>query len=215
MGSVEKSEIQTLLQLLLQQGLSTAGIDPVETFIDRSVEFILELAKWNKAYNLTAVRDPLQMVPLHILDSMALFPFLSQEMDNVLDVGSGGGLPGIPLALAFPQKRFTLLDSNGKKTRFLNHIKMTFKLDNVEVVQSRVEDYNGEFNVVTCRAFAGLVNIADSVGHLVSDGGRIFAMKSKDEVLETSVGQIHFDSVHRLKVNGIDAPRHLVVLRKE
>jgi len=215
MATDDKVALEVAIRGSLESALAKSRIDPGVVFVDKTVEFILELTKWNKSYNLTAVRDPLQMVPLHILDSMALYPFVEVEMQNILDVGSGGGLPGIPLALAFPEKKFTLLDSNGKKTRFLNHVKMTLKLDNIEVVQTRVEDYAGNFDLVTCRAFASLVDIATSVSHLVKNKGHVFAMKSKDEQLDQSVGPIHFDSVHNLAVPGIDAPRHLVVLRKE
>ncbi len=203
------------LEGLLRKGLADAEISLSADFAKQITDFILELTKWNKSYNLTAVRDPLQMVPLHILDSMALYPFIEDGMQDILDVGSGGGLPGIPLAMAFPEKKFTLLDSNGKKTRFLNHVKMKLKLDNVEVVQSRVEDHVDQFDLVMCRAFASLVDIATGVSHLVKDAGVVFAMKSKDEVLDQRVGQIRFDQLYRLKVTGIDAPRHLIVLRKD
>ena len=202
------------LEALLEKGLTDAEISPSTRFISQTVDFIHELAKWNKSYNLTAVRDPLQMVPLHILDSMALYPFVEEQTQDILDVGSGGGLPGIPLAIAYPEKKFTLLDSNGKKTRFLNHVKMTLKLTNVEVIQSRVEDHVGEFDLVMCRAFASLVDIATGVSHLVREEGAVFAMKSNHELLDQQVGQIGFEQVHRLEVTGIDAPRHLVVLRK-
>lgn len=199
---------------LLERGLAELDFSLAPDFAPQAVKFILELTKWNKSYNLTAVRDPLNMVPLHLLDSIVLQPFIDSEMREVLDVGSGGGLPGIPLALAFPEKKFVLLDSNGKKTRFLSHIKMTLGLSNVEVVQSRVEDFIGKFDLVTCRAFASLVDIAAGVEHLVKDKGSIFAMKSKDETLEKGASDIYFDSVHGLNVPGIDAPRHLVVLKK-
>jgi len=203
------------IQALIEQGLTKAAISPGSSFAPQAVKFILELTKWNRSYNLTAVRDPLQMVPLHILDSIVLHPFITTKMQSIIDVGSGGGLPGIPLALAFPDRRFLLLDSNGKKTRFLSHIKMTLDLDNVEVVQSRVENFSGEFDLVTCRAFASLVDIAADVSHLVKNSGSIFAMKSKQEVLDSKVGNIVFDGVHGLCVPGIDASRHLVVLKKE
>jgi len=202
------------LETLLAKGLTDAKISPGAHFIEEAVGFIRELTKWNKSYNLTAVRDPLQMVPLHMLDSIALYPFVEERMQDILDVGSGGGLPGIPLAIAYPEKKFTLLDSNGKKTRFLNHVKMTLKLNNIEVIQSRVEDHVGKFDLVMCRAFASLVDIATSVSHLVKEEGAVFAMKSKNEVLDQPIGQIRFHHVHRLSVTGIDAPRHLVVLKK-
>jgi 16S rRNA (guanine527-N7)-methyltransferase len=211
MGNAETDKILALLE----QGLAETDITLASDFAPQAVRFIQELAKWNKAYNLTAVRDPLAMVPLHILDSIVLHPFLNNEMQQILDVGSGGGLPGIPLALAFPEKKFLLLDSNGKKTRFLSHVKMTLGLSNVDVVQSRVEDFAGGFDLITCRAFASLVDIVNGVGHLVRDKGSIFAMKSKDETLEDGIPDIYFDSVHSLNVPGIDAPRHLVVLKKE
>ena len=211
MVTAETSKVQGLIE----QGLTRADIFPGTDFAIQAATFILELTKWNKSYNLTAVRDPIQMVPLHILDSIALQPFVSIEMQTIIDVGSGGGLPGIPLALAFPDKTFLLLDSNGKKTRFLNHIKMTLQLDNVEVVQSRVENFSGEFDLVTCRAFASLVDIATEVSHLVKNGGSVFAMKSKEEKLDGSVGDMVFDRALSLSVPGVDAPRHLVVLKKE
>ena len=137
---MDNAETDNLL-VLLGRGLAELDVSLAPEFAPQAVKFMLELAKWNKSYNLTAVRDPVKMVSLHILDSIVLQPFLNNEMQQILDVGSGGGLPGIPLALAFPEKKFLLLDSNGKKTRFLSHIKMTLGLSNVEVVQSRVEDF--------------------------------------------------------------------------
>ena len=211
MGNAEIDKIRALLE----QGLAETHLNLASDFAPQAVKFIQELTKWNKSYNLTAVRDPLKMVPLHILDSIVLQPFLNNEMLQILDVGSGGGLPGIPLALAFPERKFMLLDSNGKKTRFLSHVKMTLGLHNVEVAQSRVEDFAGEFDLITCRAFASLVDIANGAEHLVREHGSIFAMKSKDETLEGGIRDIYLDSVHSLNVPGIDAPRHLVVLKKE
>jgi len=111
------------LEALLEKGLTDAKISPSTRFIKQTVDFIHELAKWNKSYNLTAVRDPLQMVPLHILDSMALYPFVEEQTQDILDVGSGGGLPGIPLAIAYPEKNSHCLIVMARKRGFLITLK--------------------------------------------------------------------------------------------
>lgn len=119
--------------------------------------YLALLIKWNKAYNLTAVRDPDEMVSRHLLDSLSIVPY-AEAGDNWLDVGSGGGMPGVPLAILFPEKRLTLLDSNGKKTRFLTQVKLELKLANLEVVHSRVEAFRPEspFDGIVSRAFSSL-----------------------------------------------------------
>ena len=133
-----------------------------------------------------------------------------------IDVGSGGGFPGIPLALYFPDREFTLLDSNGKKTRFLHQMKIDLGLNNCTVVHSRVEDYEGLFDQVCCRAFASLKNICDSTEHLLGDSGEIMALKGKLETedLDIEKDQFELKEVHKLIVPTVMADRHLLILKK-
>ena len=134
--------IQQELHTILVQGLDALSLELSERQQQQLVDYVLLMDKWNKAYNLTSVRDPKQMMVKHILDSLAIVPHL--EGDNIIDVGTGPGLPGMPLAIAFPEKRFTLLDSLGKRVRFMTQSVHTLGLKNVTPVQSRVEAHNGE-----------------------------------------------------------------------
>lgn len=141
-------------ELVKQLKQNQLHIDDVTS--KKLIEYVLLLHKWNQIYNLTSVRDPLQMLSKHILDSLAISPYL--QGPRILDVGSGAGLPGLPLALTHPQYRFALLDSNGKKTRFLTHVMQTLMVNNVEIISSRVEKYSPEncFNCIISRAFSQL-----------------------------------------------------------
>lgn len=175
--------------------------------------FLALLQKWNKAYNLTAIRDLDTMRTHHILDSLSLNDYLVG--DQVLDVGTGAGLPGIPLAIMNPEKHFTLLDSNGKKARFCQQAVMELGLKNVTVVHGRIEDESGSrFTTITSRAFSSLAQFYGSTQDLLAENGVLLAMKGKvpQEELEempegVSVG------VHQLLVPEIDAERCLVVLK--
>lgn len=143
------------------------------------VRYVLLLARWNQAYNLTAVREPLQMVPRHLLDSLAVLPWV--ERGPVLDLGTGAGLPGIPLAIACPQLAFTLLDSNGKKTRFVRQAMLELGLENVEVIQMRLEAYRPErkFATIVARALASLPSLCSSAQRLATTDGRLLALKGR------------------------------------
>ncbi|MFT6010519.1 MAG: 16S rRNA (guanine527-N7)-methyltransferase [Candidatus Azotimanducaceae bacterium] len=212
------------LQGAIEQGMVELGLHCPADLVLRLERFIQNLVKWNKVYNLTSIRDPEAMVTLHLLDSLAVAPFLAElaAPARVLDVGSGAGLPGIPLAMYYPQLEFVLLDSNGKKTRFLQQMQIELKLTNVTVVQSRVEDYAGQFELILCRAFAKLTDISQGLQHLLADKGNLLAMKGKQEV-DDALSNIADDStqsalkiaqVHALQVPGIDAERHLYVLQR-
>lgn len=172
------------------------------------------LAKWNRAYNLTAVRDPLEMVPRHLLDSLAALPFLHGE--TLADLGSGAGLPGIPLAIARPDLAVTLIESNGKKARFLREAARTLPLPNVTVRESRVQDAAGPYDSVTARAFASLADMLAWSGHLLAPDGRWLAMKGRIEPDETGAVPKEFRviAMHRLEVPGVDGERHLVELAR-
>jgi 16S rRNA (guanine527-N7)-methyltransferase len=134
------------------------------------------LVKWNRAYNLTAVRDPGEMIQRHLLDSLSV-PTSRDDRDT-LDVGTGAGLPGIPLAIARPDLRFVLLDSNGKKTRFVRHARRELGLSNVEVVNTRVEQYRNAPSQIISRAFAALPDMLQALAPLITDGSRVLAMKA-------------------------------------
>jgi 16S rRNA (guanine527-N7)-methyltransferase len=198
------------LQSRLSTGLAGLGVPaPVDALLD----YVAELAKWNAAYNLTAVRDPGEMVTRHLLDSLALMPAL--RGGRVLDVGSGAGLPGIPLAIARPDWQFTLLDSNGKKVRFLRHLLRTRSLPNVEVVEARVEDYRpaAGFDAVVSRAFASLAEFFDKTAHLLAPGGQWVAMKGKLDARERAEVPARFriQETRALSVPGLNEQRHAVI----
>jgi len=170
--------------------------------------------KWNKSYNLSAIRQPEHMPSKHILDSLSIQNHL--EGNTFLDVGSGGGLPGIPLAISMPNKRFTLLDANGKKTRFLFQVKQSLSLDNVEIINERVEEYQVSvpFEGVICRAYSSISGIVSTCAHLHGRSGKIFAMKGLIPRDELSELQKHYkvETIHRLEVPGVEGERNLIIL---
>ncbi len=185
---------------------------------ERLLAYLALLIKWNKAYNLTAVRDPDEMVSRHLLDSLSVVPHVAALGGNWLDVGSGGGMPGIPLAILFPERRFTLLDSNGKKTRFLTQVKLELKLDNLEVVHSRVEAFTPEraFDGIVSRAFSSLEDFSNWTRHLGDGETRWLAMKGlhPDDELQALPADFHVETAHQLDVPGCQGQRHLLILRR-
>ena len=180
------------------------------------LDYLDLLIKWNKAYNLTAVRDPDEMVSRHLLDSLSIMPFI--ENGRWLDVGSGCGMPGIPLSILLPGSQVTCLDSNGKKTRFLNQVKLELRLDNLQIIHSRVEDFTppDKFNGIVSRAFSSMENFSSWTRHLGDDQTRWFAMKGvhpRDE-LSALPSDFHLDIEHALTVPGCQGQRHLMILRR-
>ncbi|MCC8986655.1 MAG: 16S rRNA (guanine(527)-N(7))-methyltransferase RsmG [Candidatus Contendobacter sp.] len=180
----------------------------------RLTNYLTLLERWNRAYNLTAVRDPAAMVVRHLLDSLSILPWL--QGPKVLDVGSGAGLPGLPLAITRPDCAFCLLDSNGKRTRFLIQAVAELQLPNVSVIRSRVEDYQPatRFNSVVSRAFATLADMAANAGRLCAPDGRLLAMKGvfpDDELARLPPGYVVV-GVYPLHVPHLEAERHLVHL---
>lgn len=180
----------------------------------RLLAFVRLLAKWNAAYNLTAVRDPEEMVTRHLLDSLVLLPYLQGQ--RVLDIGTGPGLPGIPLAIARPDCFFTLLDANAKKTRFVTQAAGELGLKNVEVVQTRVENYRPEqkFDTLVARAFSSIAGMLNNAQHLCAPGGRFLAMKGVYPEGELAAIPVDYavSEVVALKVPGLDAARHLAII---
>jgi len=196
------------------KGVERLGIPLPDGAVERLAAYLALLERWNRAYNLTAVRDPDAMVIRHLLDSLSVLPWI--EGPRVLDVGSGAGLPGIPLAVAHPGLAFCLLDSNGKRTRFLTQAVAELRLTNVEVVRSRVEDYQPPslFNSVVSRAFATLAELLASAGRLCAPTGRLLAMKGvfpDDELARLPTGYV-LAGVYPLHVPNLEAERHLVHL---
>lgn len=176
------------------------------------VEYLALLSKWNKAFNLTAIRDEPQMVTRHLLDSLAIASYLTGR--RIIDVGSGAGLPGIPLAILLAQREFHLLDSNGKKTRFLFQVKTALGLDNMVVHHSRVESFRpaDPFDTVLSRAFASLQVMIRDCRHLLAPEGRLLAMKGAYPTAEVEAirPQVADVVVYPLAVPGLQEQRHLV-----
>ena len=202
----------------LQQGARELGVELNAEQQEQLLAYLALLIKWNKAYNLTAVRDPDEMVSRHLLDSLSVVPYVAEAGDNWLDVGSGGGMPGIPLAILFPERRFTLLDSNGKKTRFLTQVKLELKLANLEVVHSRVEAFAPEkpFSGIVSRAFSSLEDFSNWTRHLGDGETRWLAMKGlhPNDELQALPADFRVESAHELVVPGCQGQRHLLILRR-
>lgn len=201
------------LPVQLAQGWGALGLELSGEQQQRLLDYLDLLARWNKTYNLTALRDPAQMVTKHVLDSLAVAPRLAGE--RIIDVGTGAGLPGVPLAVLFPERDFHLLDSNGKKTRFLFQVKTALGLANMTVHHARAESFSAPpFDAVLTRAFASLAEMVEHCRHLLAPGGRLLAMKGvypADELAQVA-GTCTVCAVHELEVPGLPDARHLVEL---
>jgi 16S rRNA (guanine527-N7)-methyltransferase len=199
----------------LAEGLAALPLDLNDQVQHQLIDFLHLLVKWNRAYNLTAVRQPEQMVTRHLLDSLVIGPYL--QGPRVLDVGTGAGLPGIPLALAYPDCQFTLLDSNGKKIRFVTQVVAELGLVNVDVVQSRVEAYQpaGRFDTITARAYSSIEELVEQTAHLLAEGGQYLVMKGAYPVaeIEAMPSGYNLEAIHQLEVPKLDAERHLLIIR--
>ena len=195
----------------LDTGLRALGLDPA--LAEPLLAYLALLARWNATYNLTAIRDPREMLAKHLLDSLAMHAHLD-GIESLADLGTGPGLPGIPLAIARPGLQVTLVESNGKKARFLREAARQLKLGNASVVESRIEAFDapGRFDAITARALATLPLILQLGGHLLQPQGRLLAMKGVvpgDEIAALPAGW-RVAAVHPLRVPGLDAERHLV-----
>jgi 16S rRNA (guanine527-N7)-methyltransferase len=205
-------ELDASLSAQLQRGCDTLELDIADEKRALLMEYLDLLCKWNKTYNLTAVRDASQMVTRHLLDSLAIAPHLRGQ--RCIDVGTGAGLPGVPMAILFPDTQFHLLDSNGKKTRFLFQVKTALRLDNMVIHQARVESFQDErlFDAVLSRAFASLQDMMQACRHLLAKEGRFLAMKGAYPTEE--LAQLRSDcaitGVYPLAVPDLGEQRHLV-----
>lgn len=197
---------------LLEAGIAALGLDVDADQRQRLLAYVALLAKWNRAYNLTSVRDSETMVTRHLLDALAILPHVNHE--SLLDVGTGAGIPGLVLAICRPRQTFTLLDSNGKKTRFVKQVVLELGLQRVEVVQQRAEQYRGAFPQVCCRAFAALPDMLAVTAHLLAPAGRLLAMKSHATEAE-AVPAAWQREIIDLVVPGLDEARQLWVLTQQ
>ena len=229
------------LEATLEQGLRDLALGVPANAQQKLLHYLHLIVKWNKHFNLSGITAIQEMVPLHLLDSLAISPYL--EGERILDIGSGAGLPGIPLAIANPDKSFVLLDSNGKKTRFLFQVKVALELSNVEIVDARVDEYlstadtadPGEFSLITCRAFSSISSIVKMIEKPLASGTKLLAMKGvypHDEIAElqqdktinstsnkassTDLDNCYkVESVIELTVPGVESQRHLVLIGQE
>lgn len=201
----------------LAEGVAELGLKLPPQAQPRLLDYLALLQKWNRTYNLTAVRDPSKMVAQHLLDCLAVAPHVTAR--TIVDVGSGAGLPGIPLALALPQASVTLLESSHKKAAFLQQAKIELKLDNVAVACERVETWQpgGKFERVISRAFSDLAEFVKLAGRHVAPGGRLAAMKGiypHEEVTQLLAGWRLQETI-TLAVPGLRAQRHLLLIGRE
>ncbi len=205
------------LKQTITAGLSNLDLDSDSHRIDQAIKYLKLLEKWNRTYNLVANTSTNELATRHLLDSLSINNHL--EGNHILDLGSGAGLPGVPLAIFNPSKKFTLLDSNGKKTRFLSHVKTDLNLKKVIVENSRAENYQckDQIDMVVCRAFASLSEIVEKAKHLLLHKRKILAMKGRfpsDEISQLPRGYRVVNSF-KLAVPSTCSERHLIVISKE
>lgn len=204
----------------LQSGLSELNITASEAQFEQLTDYVQLLEKWNTAFNLTAIKNIDDMVSHHLLDSLAIAPYVTK--DSLLDVGSGAGLPGIPLAILFPEKHITMIDTNIKKTRFIQQAIIQLKLDNALVIHDRVEklDPDIQYHMITSRAFTELSNFIKLTQHLLAPGGEWLAMKGlivKDELntFDACSDEKYMVSCNALQVPFLDKARYLVTIKAD
>jgi 16S rRNA (guanine527-N7)-methyltransferase len=217
------TDLQIELRNQLIRGATEMSVNLNEQQIENLLAYIHEFEKWNKAFNLSAVRDIRQMVARHLLDSLSVVPWIKAQknfpLSRIIDVGTGGGLPGIPLAILFPEKKLTLLDSNGKKTRFLFQVKTLLGLSNVNIENCRIEEFQPEqkFDAVISRAFASLQDMTDGCRHLLDKTGLFLAMKGiyPQEELAPIADKIKLIESVKLLVAETDGERHLLIMQPQ
>jgi len=198
----------------LREGIDTLGMAIPASAQTQLMAYLRELTTWNATYNLTAVRDPMAMVTRHLLDCLSITDFVTGR--SLADVGTGAGLPGIAMAIVRPKLSVTLIESSRKKAAFLRHVRRQLALDNVEVIQERVELYRPatRFDCVTSRAFATAGDTARWAGHLVAPGGRFVLMKGRDPIAEMDDLPLDYRHVQTLSLDvpGLGAERHVAIL---
>ena len=203
---------------VLKQGIKQLPLALDEGQVEKLLDYLHLLNKWNAVYNLTSVRDPLEMVKLHLLDSLTAVPAF-KDAANVLDVGAGGGLPGMVLAISRPDMKVSMIDTVHKKTAFLNQVKAELGLSNVTVYTRKVQELEvkTKFDVITSRAFADLSDFVNWSGHLLQEGGQFIALKGTAPAQERErlPAPWKVQKLEPLAVPGLDAERHLVFIQAE
>ena len=210
MNGTEKKDLDLLIE-----GLQRMALKLSDQMIDQLMTYLNLVEKWNRVYNLTAIRERDEMIKLHFLDSLSIFNHV--HVKNILDVGSGAGFPGIVLAITKPELKVTVMDSVNKKTTFMQQVKSELALTNLDVVNSRVEDYQPItlFEAVTSRAFSNLKNMMSLTQHTLKKEGVWLAMKSKDVKQELEAFEKNQYTLIPLEVPFINAERYLVILKKD
>ncbi len=203
------------LRARLDAGLAALGLTLDEAQKDCLIDYLALLSRWNRAYNLTAVDEPTAMVDRHLIDSLSILPWI--EGREIVDAGTGAGLPGVPLAIVCPERHFVLVDSNGKKVRFLRQVRRELNLENIEPVQARLEAFEPGTvpDMIVARALAPLPRLVEQLGHLLAAGATLLAMKGRleDDECAAVADAYNVDRIE-LNVPGADSARSLAILRK-
>ena len=199
---------------LLADGINEMDLDVSIEAQQKLLTYLALLQKWNKVYNLTAVRDSLEMVTLHLLDSLSVLPYIKAH--NLLDVGSGGGLPGLVLAICMPNLQVTTIDTVQKKTIFMRQVKGELALNNCEIVHARVENYmaHAKFEAIISRAFSDIALFIKQTQHLIAPTGRWLAMKGLIPNTELIDSPLKPTQIVPLKIAGLNAERHLLIFNQ-
>ena len=218
MPSNLKQEARAELEAKLEAGLQEMGLQITAVQQQKLLEYVALIYKWNQVHNLTAVRQPLDMITLHILDSLSILPYI--DCKYLLDVGAGAGLPSIPLAICLPDLHVTAIDAVQKKVSFMRQVKAQLRLGNFNVIHGRIEDQEvpskdmpKKFEIITSRAFSEIGLFVKLTKHLLADGGKWLAMKGTVPQHEFDKSGIQPVEVKVLKVAGLDAERHLIILK--
>jgi len=219
MPSNLKAAARTELQVKLEAGLYEMGLQLASEQQQKLLDYVALIYKWNQVHNLTAVREPLEMITLHILDSLSVLPYI--DCKRLLDVGAGAGLPSIPLAICLPELQVTAIDAVQKKVSFMRQVKAQLGLANFTVIHGRIEeqevpskDMPEKFDVITSRAFSEIGLFVKLTKHLLADDGKWLAMKGAIPQHEFEKSGIQPSDIKVLKVAGLDAERHLIVLKQ-
>lgn len=209
-------ELRQQLSSQLESGARDLGLSLSDEQVSKLLDYLFLIEKWNRAYNLTAIRDLQEMLSLHLLDSLSIFSLVKDLVPGkrLLDVGTGAGLPGMVLAIMHPEFQVSLLDTNGKKCRFLRQVGIELKLENVQVIHDRVENFQTLplFDAILSRAFATLKDITDNAVHLLAEDGRFLAMKGRypQQEIDELNQQFSFEKAYPLQIPDLDVERFLI-----